>query len=128
MAELRRICKCNVCGNIVVVLHAGVDKLVCCGQPMQLIEERGEGVEGWEKHVPVVGRVGDEVKVKVGSVAHPMEEGHFIEWVELETNGQACKVFLKPGMDPEASFRVGGGKMIVKAYCDLHGLWVKESG
>ncbi|HEX69186.1 MAG TPA: desulfoferrodoxin, partial [Candidatus Bathyarchaeota archaeon] len=82
MAELKQVYRCNICGNIVEVLHAGSGQLVCCGQPMELLTEKTEDV-GKEKHVPVVEMTADGFKVKVGSIEHPMEENHYIEWIEL---------------------------------------------
>ena len=122
MAELRRIYRCNICGNIVEVLHAGVGQLVCCGQPMELLEEKTEDV-GLEKHVPVIERTSTGIKVKIGSVPHPMEEKHYIEWVEVIMNGQICRRFLKPGDKPEVEFAVTSEKIEAREYCNIHGLW-----
>jgi len=122
MAELRRIYRCNICGNIVEVLHAGVGQLVCCGQPMELLEEKTEDV-GLEKHVPVIERTSTGIKVKIGSVPHPMEEKHYIEWVEVIMNGQICRRFLKPGNKPEVEFAVTSEKIEAREYCNIHGLW-----
>jgi len=122
MAELRRIYRCNICGNIVEVLHAGVGQLVCCGQPMELLEEKTEDV-GLEKHVPVIERTSTGIKVKIGSVPHPMEEKHYIEWVEVIMNGQICRRFLKPGDKPEVEFAVTSEKVEAREYCNIHGLW-----
>ena len=87
MTELKQIYKCNICGNIVEVLHAGVGELVCCGQPMELLKEKTADV-GLEKHVPVVERLDGKTEVKVGSVPHPMEEKHYIEWIEIIADGK----------------------------------------
>ncbi|MBN3036840.1 MAG: desulfoferrodoxin [Candidatus Diapherotrites archaeon] len=123
MTELRQVYKCNVCGNIVEVLHAGVGELVCCGQPMQLLDEKTQD-KGMEKHVPVIERSGDVVRVKVGSVPHPMEEAHYIEWVELVADGVVHRKFLKPGDAPEAEFHVSARELSAREYCNVHGLWV----
>ena len=122
MTELRQIYKCNVCGNIVEVLHTGVGKLVCCGQPMELQKEKTEDV-GQEKHVPVIEKTESGVKVKVGSVSHPMEEKHYIEWIEVIANGKSYRKFLKPGDKPEAEFMVKADKIRAREYCNIHGLW-----
>ena len=122
MTELKQVYRCNVCGNIVEVLHAGKGELVCCGQPMKLLKEQTKEV-GMEKHVPVVDATETGVKVKVGSVAHPMEAEHYIEWIEVVTDGETCRKFLKPSVLPEAEFRVKGGKITAKEYCNRHGLW-----
>ncbi len=122
MTGLKQIYKCNVCGNIVEVIHTGVGELVCCGQPMELLTEKTRDV-GLEKHVPVIEKVGDKVKVKVGSVPHPMEEKHYIEWVEIIANGKICRKFLKPGEKPEAEFETTAERIEAREYCNIHGLW-----
>jgi len=122
MTELKQIYKCNICGNIVEVLHTGVGELVCCGQPMELKEEKSKD-EGQEKHVPVIEKTGKGVKVKVGSIPHPMEEKHYIEWIEVITNGESCRKFLKPEDKPEAEFELKSEKVEARAYCNVHGLW-----
>lgn len=122
MTELKQIYKCNVCGNIVEVLHAGAGKLVCCGQPMELLTEKTTDV-GLEKHVPVIERLNGKVKVKVGSVPHPMEEQHYIEWVEIIADGRVYRKFLKPGDKPEAEFEITAEKLEAREYCSIHGLW-----
>ncbi len=122
MTELKQIYRCNVCGNIVEVLHSGVGQLVCCGQPMELLTEKTEDV-GLEKHVPVIEKVGNKVKIKVGSVPHPMEEKHYIEWVEIIADGRVYRSFLKPGDKPEAEFEIKAEKIEAREYCNLHGLW-----
>jgi len=122
--------KCALCGNIVEVTHVGGGTLVCCGQPMtQLKENTVEASK--EKHIPVVEKVEGGIKVKVGSVAHPMEEKHFIEWIEINAGGRIQRAYLKPGDKPEAVFCCNGscgcdGKLSVRAYCNLHGLWKGE--
>ena len=120
--KIRQVYKCNVCGNIVETLHVGGGELVCCGQPMQLLEEKTHD-EGKEKHVPIIERTDKGVKVKVGSIPHPMEEKHFIEWVELVADGISCKQFLKPGHAPEATFSVSAKYLLARIYCNVHGLW-----
>lgn len=125
MTELREIYKCNVCGNIVEVIHTGVGQLVCCGQPMELLEGKTEDV-GLEKHVPVIENSGDKVKVKVGSVPHPMEEKHHIEWIQVVANDKACRKFLKLGEKPEAEFEITAGKLEAREHCNIHGLWKTE--
>ena len=122
MTELKQIYKCNICGNIVEVLHAGVGQLVCCGQPMELLTEKAADI-GLEKHVPVIEKVGNKVKVKVGSVPHPMEQKHYIEWIEIIADGKTCRKFFKPGDKPEAEFEIIAEKIEAREYCNLHGLW-----
>jgi len=96
--------------------------LVCCGQPMQLLEEKVEDV-GKEKHVPVIEKTDTGVKVKVGSIPHPMEENHYIEWIELTAGDETFIKFLKPGEAPEVEFEVKAGKLTAREYCNVHGLW-----
>ena len=122
MAERLEVYKCETCGNIVEVLHGGKGELVCCGKPMvQLVENTVDAAK--EKHVPVIEKVAGGVKVKVGSVAHPMEEKHWIEWVEIIADGKAYRQFLNPGEAPEATFNVEAVQITAREYCNLHGLW-----
>ena len=122
MAELSEIYKCSVCTNIVEVVHGGEGELVCCGDPMKLLEEQKED-EGYEKHVPVVERTESGIKVKVGSVPHPMEEQHFIEFIEVLADGRVYRKFLKPGDKPEAEFQVKAERIEARELCNVHGLW-----
>ena len=122
MTIQKQVYRCNVCGNIVEVLHAGQGELVCCGQPMELLQEKATDV-GLEKHVPVVEATDRGVKVKVGDVPHPMEEKHYIEWIEVITNDGSCRQFLKPGNKPEAEFEIRAQKVVAREYCNIHGLW-----
>jgi superoxide reductase len=123
MTEMNQIYKCNKCGNIVELLHTGVGELVCCGEPMELQMEKTNDV-GNEKHVPVIEKTETGYKVKIGSVPHPMEEAHFIEWVELIVpEGQNCRKFLKPGDAPEAEFTTQAENVSAREYCNVHGLW-----
>ncbi len=122
MAERLEVYKCNSCGIIVEVLNGGGGELVCCGEPMALMTENTVDAAK-EKHVPVVEKVDGGYKVAVGSVAHPMEEKHFIEWVELIADGKAYRQFLKPGDVPEAFFAINAQQVSAREYCNLHGLW-----
>jgi superoxide reductase len=122
MTERLQIYKCEICGNIVEVLHEGKGELVCCGEPMKLYAENTVDAAK-EKHVPVVEKVSGGVKVTVGSVLHPMEEKHYIEWIEIIADGKAYRQFLKPGDVPEATFNVDAQDISVREYCSLHGLW-----
>lgn len=122
--KLYQIYKCEVCGNIIVVIHDGVVSLVCCGKPMKLMEEQVEEKGGYEKHLPVVEETDRGINVKVGSVPHPMEEKHYIEWIELITaDGRSHRKFLKPGDAPEADFDCMEKIKQVREYCNIHGLW-----
>jgi len=122
MAEKLQDYKCEACGNIVEVLHGGGGELVCCGEPMKLqVENTVDAAK--EKHVPVIEKVDGGVKVKVGSVAHPMEESHYIEWVEIIADGETYRQFLNPGEAPEATFCIEAELITAREYCNLHGLW-----
>ena len=122
MTKRLQIYKCEICGNIVEVLHEGAGELVCCGQPMKLQEEKTEE-QGKEKHLPVIEKTDKGIMVRVGAVAHPMEEKHYIEWIEVIADGRAYKKFLKPGDSPEADFALAPEKVEAREYCSIHGLW-----
>lgn len=121
VGKVGEIYKCPICGNIVEVLHVGGGELVCCGKPMIHMKENSDDKAAKEKHVPIItGATGK--KVKVGEKKHPMEEAHYIEWIEATgEEGEISKVFLKAGMKPEAKFRFKVKH--ARAYCNLHGLW-----
>jgi superoxide reductase len=122
MAERLEVYKCDICGNIVEVLHGGMGTMTCCNQPMTLL--KGNTVDAsLEKHVPVIEKTAEGIKVKIGAVAHPMEEKHYIEWIEIIADGKVCRQFLTPGGSPEAFFPVKGENIQAREYCNLHGLW-----
>jgi superoxide reductase len=120
--ERLQVYKCLVCGNIVEMVHAGAGQLVCCGELMVLQKENTTDAS-IEKHVPVIEKIEGGYKVKVGSVAHPMTNEHWIEWVQLLADGQAYRQFFTPGGPPEATFRTAAAKVSAREYCNLHGLW-----
>lgn len=122
MAARMEVYKCDACGNIVEVLTGGVGQLFCCGQPMLLLEEKAAD-EGKEKHVPVIEKTDAGYFVKVGSVQHPMEEKHYIEWIELVADGTAYRKFLAPGDAPEALFALDAAQVGAREHCTVHGLW-----
>lgn len=122
MTERLQVYKCEVCGNIVEVLHEGVGELVCCNQPMKLLEAKTKD-EGKEKHVPVIEKTDEGFRVKVGSVPHPMEEKHHIEWIEAIADGKAYRTFLNAGDTPEAEFCIEADTIKAREYCNVHGLW-----
>ncbi|HNX73115.1 MAG TPA: desulfoferrodoxin [Spirochaetales bacterium] len=122
MTELRQIYKCNVCGNIVEVVHPSGGTLVCCGQPMTLMVENSVDAAK-EKHVPVIESTPDGFWVLVGAVAHPMEQKHYIEWIELIADDRVYRAYLKPGDEPKAFFPVKAENVSAREYCSLHGLW-----
>ncbi len=140
MTEMFQIYKCEICGNVVEMLHTGVGELVCCGESMKLYEENTTDA-ALEKHVPVIEKLGSgsqiltgglggsrgpRLKVQVGSVAHPMIDAHYIEWIELIADGKAYREFLKPDDAPEATFCITADKVTAREYCNVHGLWKKE--
>ncbi|MBW2653429.1 MAG: desulfoferrodoxin [Deltaproteobacteria bacterium] len=124
MAEQLGIYKCGKCGNIVQVLHGEKPLVVCCGQEMdRLVENTVDAA--LEKHVPVIEKVDGGYLVKVGSVAHPMGEDHWIEWIELtsQDNMFVQRQMLTPTSSPEAQFKTDAANVVARAYCNLHGLW-----
>lgn len=122
MAKRFEMYKCEHCGNIVQVYNGAAGELVCCGSPMTLLAENTVDA-ALEKHVPVVEKSEEGILVKVGSVAHPMEEKHYIQWIELSNDTTSYTVFLKPGDTPQACFPVLEDPITVREYCNLHGLW-----
>jgi superoxide reductase len=126
MTEVMQVYKCEKCGNIVEVLHAGPGQLVCCDEPMKLFKENTVDAAK-EKHVPVIEKIADGWQVTVGAVAHPMEDKHYIEWIELIADGMVHRAWLKPGDKPEATFRVKATKVSAREFCNLHGLWKAEA-
>ncbi len=122
MAKNLEIYKCEACGNIVEVIHGGGGELVCCGEAMKkMVENTVDAAK--EKHVPVIEKVEGGVKVKVGDVAHPMEEKHYIEWIEIIAEGKVDRQFLCIGEAPEAVFKTAAQNVTAREYCSLHGLW-----
>lgn len=122
MIAEKQIYKCSICGNIVEVLFAGGGQLVCCGKSMELLQEKTQD-QGLEKHVPVIEKIGEKIKVKVGSIPHPMEEKHYIQWIELHTKNNVLRKFLRPGDLSEAEFETKEEILFAREYCNVHGLW-----
>jgi len=123
MTEQLQVYKCQVCGNVVEVLDSGAGQLVCCDQPMELLDESTADT-ATEKHVPYIERTESGVKVRVGeNAAHPMEEKHFIQWIELLVDGKVYREFLNPGDAPEAAFPIAGENISARELCNVHGLW-----
>ena len=126
MTKKNEIYKCPTCGNIVEVLQVGAGELVCCGAPMVLMAENTVDAAK-EKHVPEITKIDGGYKVVVGSTAHPMEEKHWIEWIELIADGKVDRQELNPGDAPEATFKVKADKVEVRELCNLHGVWKAEA-
>ena len=126
MAKSLEVYKCELCGNIVEVIHAGGGSLSCCGQEMKLLSENTVEAAK-EKHVPVIVVADGVVTVTIGSVAHPMEEKHYIELIELIADGKAYRQFLNPGDAPVATFNVTAAELTARELCNLHGVWSAQS-
>ncbi len=125
MINKNQIYRCSVCGNVVEVLHVGGGELVCCGKPMVLLSANTtDGAT--EKHVPVIEMTADSIIVKVGSVVHPMEEAHFIEFIEIVADDKVYRKFLKSGQEPVAVFNLTAKNVTAREYCNLHGLWQSQ--
>jgi superoxide reductase len=124
MTQINEIYKCNICGNIVEVLHTGAGELVCCGQKMQLMKENTEDASE-EKHIPEIEKTEKGFKIKIGSEEHPMIKEHYIEWIELITENKIFRKNLKPGEKPEAEFETKEKEIKAREYCNIHGLWKK---
>ena len=126
MPKHLEVYKCSICGNIVEVVHAGDSALVCCGEDMALLDENTVDA-ATEKHVPVIEMGDGTIKVSVGSVPHPMEDEHYIEWIELIADNKSYHQFLKPGEAPEAVFNLTASSVTAREYCNLHGHWSAKS-
>ena len=122
MTEINQVYKCDMCGNVTEVLHTGAGELVCCGEPMIKLEAKTAN-QGKEKHVPVIEKIDGGYKVKVGSIPHPMEEKHYIEWIELIADEKTYRKFLKSGQSAEAIFKVEQTNVSAREHCNVHGLW-----
>ncbi len=127
MTAREQVYKCEVCGNIVTILHAAAGTLVCCGKPMTLLDEQTAD-SATEKHVPVIEKVDGGVKVTVGSVDHPMADEHYIEWIEIQYGEVVAREYKQPGGKPEAFFpAVDAEKIVAREFCNIHGLWKNEA-
>lgn len=122
MAERLEVYKCSVCSNMVEAVRGGEGGLVCCGKPMENLAAKTAD-QGKEKHVPVIEKISGGIKVKVGSIPHPMEEKHYIEWIEVLLDGKSYRQFLRPGQAPEATFELAAGKVAAREFCNVHGMW-----
>jgi superoxide reductase len=122
MTKINQIYRCPICGNIVQVVHVGGGQLICCGQPMELLEPKFQDI-GLEKHLPVIEKSENSITVKVGSVPHPMEEGHYIELIEVIADDIIYRKYLKPGQEPIAVFNITANNVVAREFCNIHGLW-----
>ena len=124
MADRLSVLKCERCDVLIEVLdESDCDCGLACGDDKVALLEANTTDAAGEKHVPVIEKTDCGVKVKVGSVAHPMEEGHYIQWIQVISGDRACRVFLHPGDAPEAEFCADGDCVTAREYCNLHGLW-----
>ena len=126
MPQVNEVYKCELCGNIVELLHGGPGALTCCNQKMVMQTENTVDAAK-EKHVPVIEIGADSITVKVGSVAHPMADEHYIEWIELLADGKVYRQNLQPGGEPQATFPVIAQAVTAREYCNLHGHWAAKS-
>jgi superoxide reductase len=126
MVELNELYKCSVCGNIVELTHVGGGQLVCCGKPMDLLIAKSSE-EGTEKHKPVIEKAANEKEtiIKVGSIPHPMEEKHYIEFIEVFVGEKVLRKYLSPGEKPEMML-CDVDVVKARAYCNVHGLWKSD--
>ena len=125
MTKIHEVYKCEVCGNIVEMLDPGMGQMICCGKLMILMAEKEMADTGTEKHKPVIS-MNQGIQVNIGSVPHPMEEAHHIEWIEIiDSKGQVTRKILKPGEQPMAQF-CESDLVMARGYCNIHGLWVTK--
>lgn len=126
MTNRNEIYKCEICGNIVEILHSAKPPIFCCGTKMVLQTENTTDA-ATEKHVPVLEKVDGGWKVVLGEVEHPMTAEHYIEWIELIAGNEVFTKYLNPGDKPEAIFMTNAKQVTARAYCNLHGNWKKDS-
>lgn len=126
MAKRHQIYKCGICGNCIDIVNGGDGELVCCGEPMKLLTEKTAD-QGKEKHVPVMEMIKEGLSVSVGKDPHPMEETHFIEWIEIVDQDISCRHYLKPGTSPQTVFKTTHPQVLAREYCSVHGLWTSGS-
>jgi len=122
-STMSRMLHCDTCGKILKIIKNGEGPLLCCGRPLSFeVEKSAEA--GKEKHVPVVTKTSDGIRVSVGSIPHPMEPAHYIRWIEVHGDTFLQTAFLRPGEKPEKEFRVDPAAVTkVRAFCNVHGFW-----
>ena len=130
MTERLELYRCEICGNLVQVILSGEGELVCCGQPMQLAKGKTHDEMITEKHVPVfiVNENGQDI-VQVGTVLHPMNDDHYIMFIETisEDKNHLQLQYLHPGEEAKMILEKKIGKTLAYEFCNLHGLWEGES-
>ncbi len=127
MTQRFQIYRCDICGNLVNIRAVGRGELVCCGKPMRLLVEQ-QAEAGREKHVPVVEPAEGGIRVRIGSIPHPMEDRHFLEWIEVRDGPLSLLRMLKPGELPEVEFPLRDPNVPARCYCTMHGLWTNRKG
>ena len=126
MTKLRELYRCEICGNIVEIVYEGAPALICCGKPMIKLEAKTKD-EGREKHVPVIEKADSGIKVKIGSIEHPMEEKHYIKFIEILLKDRIMRKELEPGQAPETKCCASKSDVIeAREFCTIHGLWKNE--
>ncbi len=125
MTKQLELYKCEICGNIIEVMHTGAPALVCCGQKMTLLTENIADASV-EKHVPVIEKLDNGWKISIGEIEHPMIDSHYIELIQLITENKVYTKFLNPNDKPEAIFKIDADNIIARAYCNIHGNWKKQ--
>ncbi len=129
MTEKLDLYKCNICGNFVEVVFSGEGELVCCGQPMEKLVAKKHTEEMLdEKHVPVLEKTENGYDIRVGSVIHPMEENHYITFIEAISNDKKYvkRKYLEPHEQPILNLKCSCDKVVAREFCNIHGLWIKE--
>jgi superoxide reductase len=118
--------KCEVCGNLIEKIEDSGVALICCEQEMTLLRDNTVDAAK-EKHVPVITKEDNKIKVMIGSIPHPMTKEHYISWIMININNISIRKDLNPGDEPsiEVPF-YDEGKITAYAYCNLHGLWSNE--
>lgn len=120
--ERSQVYKCAICNSMVETTNSASGTLSCCQQEMSCLKENTTDA-AQEKHVPLAKEVNGGIEVVVGSVAHPMEEKHLIEWIEVIADGKVYREYLTAGNEPKAFFPVSAKSFVVREFCNLHGLW-----
>lgn len=113
--------RCPICGNIITVIKGDIKRIRCCGKEMEELVANSVDA-AVEKHVPVIEKNGNNIKVTVGSTIHPMEEKHYIEWIAIVKDNEINLKKLEPNMDPIVELPYINNSTVY-AYCNIHGLW-----
>jgi len=120
--RMLEVLKCSFCGKVIMVLEEGGRRTICCDQQMDKLPEQNDG-KIKPDHTPVIAKTRKGIIVKAGGVSDPMEEGHYIAWIEISGEGTRMIKNLGPGDHPEAEFPFGSPDFKIRLYCPRHGLW-----